>query len=107
MTEELVSEYQTKRKELQAATAVVEKTIRIVTAAANDLRDWRAVMVSGSGEFPSHLSASSRSIDASTWPTGQTIGEILSKWHTTLAETQQAYERIPLERRAGIRPPPA
>lgn len=107
MTEELVSEYQTKRKELQAATAVVEKTIRIVTAAANDLRDWRTVMVNGSGEFPSHLSASSRSIDASTWPTGQTIGEILSKWHTTLAETQQAYERIPLERRAGIRPPPA
>jgi len=106
MADDPIAEYQVKRKELQAATAVVEKTVRIVTAAATDLRDWRTVRVSGSGSFPSHLSASSRSIDANTWPTGHEIGQLLSKWHSMLFDTQRAFERIPFNQRAGIRPPP-
>jgi|SRR5215470_5235892 len=77
-----------------------------VNAAATDLRDWRSVRVSGSGSFPSHLSASSRSIDANTWPTGHDIGQLLSKWHSMLFDTQRAFERIPFNQRAGIRPPP-
>jgi hypothetical protein len=107
MADDSIGDYQAKRKELQAATAVIEKFVRIVTAAATDLRDWRSVMVNGSGGFPSHLSASSRSIDANTWPTGHEIGQLLSKWHSILFDTQRAYERIPSDRRAGIRPPPA
>ena len=102
-----ILEYQTKRRELQALTAMVEKTVRIVAAAAVDLRDWRSVMVTGIDRFPSHLSASSRSIDAATWPTGQEIGQLLSKWHSLQLDTRQAYERIAPEQRAGIRPPPA
>ncbi|HEY7167852.1 MAG TPA: hypothetical protein VIB79_25060 [Candidatus Binatia bacterium] len=107
MDDDPIEAYQAKRKELQAATALVEKIVKIVIAAAGDLRDWRTVMVNGSSGFPPHLSASSRSIDADTWPSGQEIGQILSKWHSLSAETQRAYERIADGQRAGIRPPPA
>src|SRR5262249_53882232 len=106
MLDDPIAEYRVKRKELQATTAIVEKIVRIVTAAAADLRDWSSVRVSGTGSFPAHLSASSRSIDASTWPTGHEMGELLSKWHSMRFDTQRAFERIPLNQRAGIRPPP-
>jgi hypothetical protein len=102
-----IQEYQAKRRELQALTAAVEKTVRTVAAGAVDLRDWRSVMVTGSDRFPSHLSASSRTIDAATWPTGQEIGQLLSKWHSLQFDTRQAYERIAPDLRAGIRPPPS
>ena len=105
MADNPISEYQAKLRELRKATEEVDRMVSIITNAANDLSRWRDVMVSGGGGFPPHLVGSSRNINASTWPTGQQIGELLSRWHSVRFGTQQAYGRIPPSEREEIQPP--
>lgn len=106
MADNPISEYQAKLKELRDATQAVERVVKTVINGADNLGRWREVVVSGAGGFPGHLMGSSRSINANDWPTGQQIGQLLSRWHSVHFETQQAYQRIPQSEREGIQLPP-
>lgn len=105
MADNPISEYQSKLKQLREATQAVERVVKTVINGADNLKYWRDVVVSGGGGFPPHLMGSNRTINADDWPTGQQIGQLLSRWHSVRFETQQAYERIPLSEREGIQPP--
>ena len=106
MTDNPISEYQTKLKELRTITRSIEKMVATVVSGADNLNHWRQVVVTSAGKVPPELIGSPRIIDANDWPTGQQIGQLLSQWHDIKVKTDQAYKRIPPSQREGVQTPP-
>ena len=108
MADNPLSEYVAKLRELDEATAAVQRTVDLIHATSQDLQqDWRQVSVSNvTGGFFDHVMASGRRINASQWPTGQQIADLLIRWHTLHFAAERAYSEFPEDQRAEIHPPP-
>jgi hypothetical protein len=109
MATEPISEYQKAIHNVDAAKAVAERLVAVISDAANKLRNWQQVMVScTSAGFPPEVAVTkSHSINAGEWPTGQQLAEALAAYHHALHEASNAYRRIPEGQRGVVQPPPS
>jgi hypothetical protein len=75
----------------------------LVSAAANGR--WISIAVTGV-EMPAPLmSRDAHYFNPQSWPTGESITQMLVMWHKLNSEKQNAWRRIPSERREGLTPP--
>jgi hypothetical protein len=111
MSADSVGAYQEALQKLDVATKAVMPVIRVIQTASDHLHDWKTVSVSniGGGGYPAGvvLSKNNRSINASEWPSAETLHKLLVAWHEANFAVQSAWSTIPQERRIGMSPPPA
>lgn len=85
----------------------VLRVVATIQDASKSLERWPAVHVAHAGAgFPKDVTMMGRRIDASTWPTGQQLGETLSAWHAATEAARVAWGRVPREERREFPPPP-
>jgi hypothetical protein len=104
-----VATYQSALKELAAAEHRAEAVVRVITDAADKLRNWRRVMIAnGSGGFPPAigLRIDSPSIDARGWPSADQLEQALVSWHIAHEAAVTAWNALAPGERTGLRPPP-
>lgn len=75
----------------------------LVSASVNGR--WTSIPVTGV-EMPAHLmSRDAYYFNPQSWPTGESITQMLVTWHKLDNEKQNAWSRVPPERREGLTPP--
>jgi hypothetical protein len=85
----------------------VLRTLATIQQAAKCLERWQAVhVINGGAGFPKEVTMVGRSIDASTWPSGRQLADMLAAWHETAEIARTARARLPRETRASMPPPP-
>ncbi|MFQ6027409.1 MAG: hypothetical protein ACE5Q6_07950 [Dehalococcoidia bacterium] len=101
-----VAAYREALDSLQQTQLQVERMVAIITDGSEKLRNWRRVMISNvSAGFPVDLLAA-EAINVADWPTGSQLAEGIAGYHRSRQAAQEAYQRIPPDRREEVTPPP-
>lgn len=107
-----VEEYQDSFAAYQKVELRLKQIAKVVrdTSALLDLQQgWRLIVVDGvnvSCSDQAALSPRGRAIDGRVWPTATEIAESLLAYDQAIKACQSAFERVPVERRAGLEQPP-
>jgi nucleotide-binding universal stress UspA family protein len=92
---------------LEECEREVLRVTATVRQAAKSLDHWQAVHVAHAGAgFPKEVTMMGRVIDATSWPTGRQLGEMLAAWHSAAEAVRVAWSRVPPTERSGFSPPP-
>jgi hypothetical protein len=83
----------------------VQQLVNVVKHAGRLLVNWQDVTVNGF-PFPPGMTSSLQRIDPAEWPTGQQLGEALSRWHKAKAALQEAYAKLPDHLHSSVAPMP-
>lgn len=107
-SEDPIAKYQDALSALDAAERAAQTVVGIVIDVGNKLaRNWKRVTVANADPpIPFPVGAVTDSVNASTWPTAQELGQAMAAWHTARHEARNAWSAIPAERRVGIQGPP-
>ena len=83
--------YQAAVHALELQTREADRLAALMSEAASAMRSWRTMRVTSSGLG---LPQARAGIDTQTWPTGQQVVEVLSRWHELKREADDPFRRI-------------
>jgi hypothetical protein len=96
-------------EEFRHIAKYAENTVQNIRFGASLLENWRQLMVVNcSARFPAGVSLHAHSnvaFDASNWPTGECVGEILAKYHEAGELAQIAYDVLSESEKQSAQPP--
>jgi hypothetical protein len=99
-----IAAYQDALRKRDEAERKANRLAQYMVNAGEVLKNWRDV--SFSNLSVSYPIGRRYSIIGDQWPTGLEIASALSEYHTAHHEAQNAYRRIPADKRSIITPPP-
>jgi hypothetical protein len=107
-----IDDFWARKQALEEHTKLVTERLRIVQEAGRLFfaavkrgsgAPWQWVDVTSGGPFPSHVMDSGRTFDASQFPSGKEIEELLGRWHALDHEYRTAWVRLSAQEKEQLR----
>lgn len=102
-----IEEYQKALTAVQQQENSINATLNTVRSFASATSNWKKIVVEGAS-MPAGvvLSTQAPHFDPKTWPTGQSIGDMLVRWHQLDSEYRKCWDQLSDAERVGLIAPP-
>ncbi len=97
-----ISDYLGARNRFEAVTRTVTQMVGTIQNAEGMLHDWRHVVVAGVGGFSKEML---HAPDVPPWATAQELRAALQEYHKVKLDMDNAWTKVPAEKRAGLKSP--
>lgn len=106
MENDPIADYQAKIEERDKARAAVEKMTRTIQLGTEvfERSNWQDILNSFDKEMP-EVTKIGEFFPIKDWPTGEQIKQLLSQWRIAQQEVQEAYLKVPEDKRKILRSP--
>ncbi len=91
---------------LEAAERKAEGLAQYVVNAGAALRDWKDLTFANLRPPISFPIGMRQAINAEGWPTAAEVAQAITDYHTAQNDVQNAWRRVPSEKRVGMSEPP-
>ena len=102
-----IEAYQDASVALKQNAAAMRQMLSLVREFMNAAdRGWDKIVVNGVEGVPAYIMVSGApTFSPQSWPTGETIANMLLTWHRLASAKRNAWDKVPKERREGLTPP--